>query len=834
MRRLGLVLVAGLGMAACNDGDVTAPPPPDDMEAPAATCDAEQFTQASPDMARTCEWSLPGDRPISEVVSSECASSSGDGDCPGLFVCRSNDGGQTAAWEVANMQLTCSNPVAAQVPPPAGPANLFVALNGDTNAGDVVRFSRAAPVGGSTPAFVMDDGYLHNSRENQGSGIDAAGHLVHVGDGLGQGVDGTGQPDGSNAPGLVTACEMNLVDDVDGEDVPRRGTAPAAARPFDNDYGDNTDRELRGQFNGMTFPPEFEDNPGLNAPKGLTIAPTVGLAFVADFGSSTVRAYGLSADGNQGPVGSFNTPVAPWDTAYDALNDTLYVAFTNGRVGVYQNVTASLFSGATPGFSALLRIVDQSNADISVNLHGAVYEPVSDSLILSDVGDPQVATDGQIFVLSGISERTSDTLMPSRIIAGSNTQLGNPVDIVLHGRDLVVAEKSNDLLLTFNDIFASDDVNVVPSSMTMVTKPESLALQPLFGASRPGVTDISDSTDTFAGLLTSINAGDSIRIERRTLANGFPVQAAYEIDEDGSAGQNVMLGLNGEAIVTVTLANTPPVDPASGDLLFVNAFATRSNNLTFTASQDRRLSPAIEGPRGLDIAPDLGLIFIADFGAGDIKVVAQCGNGSVLYTLEVADVDTDDNDQDAPPWDVDYDPVRGDLYAAMTNGSIAVYRGIRDTLSDAAVGASIDYNFTVNLETLDGTTPVEASTNLHGIEHVPGQDVLILSDVGDPGSDTDGKIFLLRAAGSLATTEQVDVEISGASTLLGNPVDIAFDGRNLFVAEKANGGGRILRFDDILSVQAVNGGPNDLTPDANVPAASVESLVMIPDYVASP
>jgi hypothetical protein len=60
--------------------------------------------------------------------------------------------------------------------------------------------------------------------------------------------------------------------------------------------------------------------------------------------------------------------------------------------------------------------------------------------------------------------------------------------------------------------------------------------------------------------------------------------------------------------------------------------------------------------------------------------------------------------------------------------------------------------------------------------------------------------------------------------MLGNPVDIAFDGANLYVAEKSQG--MVLRFDNILSSAG-----GDVSPDASIAQAAPESVVLIADYL---
>lgn len=63
------------------------------------------------------------------------------------------------------------------------------------------------------------------------------------------------------------------------------------------------------------------------------------------------------------------------------------------------------------------------------------------------------------------------------------------------------------------------------------------------------------------------------------------------------------------------------------------------------------------------------------------------------------------------------------------------------------------------------------------------------------------------------------------NTMLGNPVDIAFDGVNLYVAEKSQDA--VLRFDDVL-----NSAGGDIAPAATMAQDAPESVAIVPDYLA--
>lgn len=119
--------------------------------------------------------------------------------------------------------------------------------------------------------------------------------------------------------------------------------------------------------------------------------------------------------------------------------------------------------------------------------------------------------------------------------------------------------------------------------------------------------------------------------------------------------------------------------------------------------------------------------------------------------------------------------------------------------------ASFD-NFLSNTE--DGMVEASKMIMIEGIGRTHGLDydggTMILTDIGDAGSDSDGGLHIITGFDSkfnntmdgetLAISDQM--RISGASTMLGNPVNVAYDADSgmIYVAELANGGGRVLGF----------------------------------------
>jgi hypothetical protein len=86
---------------------------------------------------------------------------------------------------------------------------------------------------------------------------------------------------------------------------------------------------------------------------------------------------------------------------------------------------------------------------------------------------------------------------------------------------------------------------------------------------------------------------------------------------------------------------------------------------------------------------------------------------------------------------------------------------------------------------------------------------------------TDGAIFVIAGADAADGDVAVQAAIRGDQTKLGNPVDIAFDGVNLYVAEKANS--LIQRYDGVLDLA----GEQNIAASAEIASANPESVQIV-------
>jgi len=235
------------------------------------------------------------------------------------------------------------------------------------------------------------------------------------------------------------------------------------------------------------------ESTGLLTPKGLHIIDELGMVLVADTGAKKIFGWMLDAEGDVAPVLTLNVGEgrAVWDIWYDRGNDILYAAGTDGVALAYDLFSETVLM-ATEGEMAEgemmaepmpTRMITPSDADgnkLSINLHGVDIDYDNNLLILTDIGDVAVNTDGQIFTIGIASLADGATEITARI-AGDQTKLGNPVDVIfdLTSGGLYVADKANDVVLFYADINALEgDINTAADAELAFVKPESVEIYP--------------------------------------------------------------------------------------------------------------------------------------------------------------------------------------------------------------------------------------------------------------------------------------------------------------------------------------------------------------------
>ncbi|AEE23823.1 NHL repeat containing protein [Glaciecola sp. 4H-3-7+YE-5] len=602
-----------------------------------------------------------------------------------------------------------------------------------------------------------------------------------------------------NNEGIALDPLNNLVHAGDATTGSLRFLCGIGQRAEDNAFNTIEDREITGA------------NTGLVNPKGIDIAHSAGLVLVADFNGMRISVFGSAAAGDVAPLAETLTDAKPWDLDYDEVNDRLFVALTDGTIAVYDDYVSG-------GFAAMpARVItpsDDTQSTISVNIHGIVYDRETNKLVVSDVGDAASATDGTIFVIDNAASADGNVSV-ARSISGPLTLLGNPVDIVLSGTDLRVAEKSNDAILVFSNIFSGSSGDIAPTLTTSSIKPESL-VQVTEANNNADASDIATTNISFNGIAVSGNpaaGADTFGMIAKFNTSLNTQLSGYDYSQ---SIESVAFDIAGDAYATFD-------DPDTGTagILVGNRVAKSRDTESFDTARDRVIAGENTGlvtPKGLDVASNSGLLFVAENNATTpgILVFSLCASGDAapVLTLNLAD--------NARPWDVDYDASTDRAYVALTNGTVAVFDEVTARMNSGMTTLTAQDRTIIPAV---GGTALLAPSNIHGIDFDPASGNLILSDVGSAADATDGKLYVLSAADSADGLTEIQVNIGGANSNLGNPVDIMYSGSDLFVAEKSNN--VIMRFDNIL---ASEGG--DIAANATISFNAPESVALIPHYIS--
>ena len=637
---------------------------------------------------------------------------------------------------------------------PAFPQGLFlVANNGADNAGTVDTVDQ-------------NRNYLNTftTGNNEGIVLDGLGNLYQAGD----------SANGS----LRAVCRFNS----------RSGGM----------FMSSMDREITGAATGLVNP------------KGIHFDQSSGLVMVADFNAQQISVFGSNAAGDAMPVAEIMLSAKPWDVTYDAVNDRMFVALTDGTVAVYDDVMMMDFA---PTVMRSIVPSDSTGNQISINLHGIVYDASNDRLIVSDVGDAGVADDGQLFVLAGAS-MADGMVEPMRQIAGPMSMLGNPVDIILSGTTLRVAEKSNDAVLVFDNIYSGMSGDVAPTLASPSVKPESLAEV----MSMPMYYDISDNalnTTSLLGVAASSNPSTAGATTGQVAQFSAVLNSQTKDFGFGMSIESVTYDIQGDAYATFD-------DPATmmGGVLIGSRIAKHRDGGMYSMSQDRMIMGANTGlvtPKGLDVNSEHGLVFVAELNAAapGIYIFSSCAEGDVMPLAKLIPANG------AQPWDVDYDAATDRAFVALTNGTIAVFDQVTAKMMSGSM--EIDGEDRLITPAMMGAA-VAAPTNIHGIDYDVQSDSLVVSDVGSAADATDGKLYVLPGAGMADGLTDMSVSISGPATMLGNPVDIMLSNGNVYVAEKSND--LIMRWDNIL-----NSASGDIPADYSISYTKPESVAVVPAYL---
>ncbi|MDO1500776.1 hypothetical protein Q2T40_11605 [Winogradskyella maritima] len=326
------------------------------------------------------------------------------------------------------------------------------------------------------------------------------------------------------------------------------------------------------------------------------------------------------------------------------------------------------------------------------------------------------------------------------------------------------------------------------------------------------------------------------------IASGTMVSCSDD-DTDGNQSANstfVYASNNSNGNITVyDVSNSASVSSSSfiTASLAADGIYADGNGTVFQASRTDN------GLEGFSISTDLvsgTAVNVSLDGPNDMSSPREVAvNGNLFVVADNADVDGDTNTPD------------GRLFIySMSNGEFTLRNTVTTNFKvwgitfngndlyavvDATNELALFANFLAT-NTADATVTatkriaIEGIVRTHGLTYDVASDVMVMTDIGQAsnGQDDGGfhiienftsKFNSVMPGGTLSVAQQT--RVSGAATLMGNPVDVAYDSatQNIFIAEAGNGGGRILGFSN------TDAGGN-ITPFFNSSLASASSVFL--------
>ena len=307
--------------------------------------------------------------------------------------------------------------------------------------------------------------------------------------------------------------------------------------------------------------------------------------------------------------------------------------------------------------------------------------------------------------------------------------------------------------------------------------------------------------------------------------------------EPGDTDTDGMEGMDGSPEGTFVVVSNPG-EGAAGITVFTPDLATQGQLLQDTANEGTAYGDDGSLFQNGDGGERVGVFRIdaENGGATPIGAGQQAGKGlefisgeNLLASCDVADAgdggdgtadlklySPDSTDANAGPvatidlpaacWDTFWDADNTRLYAALTDGRLAI---LDDFSSTAEGGADVDRTVTPT-----GDDDVQNSTNLHGVFVEDG--TVLVSDVGDAASASDGQLFTFDDSDGALDGNVAATPIAGAATMLGNPVDVVLLDGAAIVAEKSN--------DALLVFDGVTGLSGDVAPSYSQTFTKPESI----------
>jgi hypothetical protein len=285
----------------------------------------------------------------------------------------------------------------------------------------------------------------------------------------------------------------------------------------------------------------------------------------------------------------------------------------------------------------------------------------------------------------------------------------------------------------------------------------------------------------------------------------------YEFKDDGGVEMN--------SFTTLSTGNEGiHYDDASDELIVASRSALQVNvyggvsgvlmNPSLSLDLGGSGSADLMNPRAM--AVNGNTVVIADNQQNQFFVYTRSGNSLMLKnTFDIG----------FAVWGVEF--IGDDLFAVV------------DKTSDLAVFNNFSSNSIDGMLQASKMVTIEGIVRTHGLAYDMMNDMMVMTDIGDAANtEDDGGFHLIEDFSSTFnnTSDGGTIEMSaqtrvaGAATMMGNPIDVAYDAESgtVYIAEIGNGGGRVLGFSNYG-----NGG--NVPPSWNVSLSGASSLYLATD-----
>ena len=270
--------------------------------------------------------------------------------------------------------------------------------------------------------------------------------------------------------------------------------------------------------------------------------------------------------------------------------------------------------------------------------------------------------------------------------------------------------------------------------------------------------------------------------------SSMPESTTYQTESNAADG--VYYDAQADAVIQVSrTSNTIEAFTGIGSLVGDVSVSIGLGGLTGTSGATTMTSPR-------ELAVNGNLYVVAD--NADVDGNTATADGRLfIYTktssgFQLRNVVT----TDFKLWGITF--IGNDLYAVVdATNQVAVFNNFLSNTNNSTVLAT-------------KKVAIEGLVRTHGITYDMQTGTMVLTDIGSAtNTQDDGGFFVITdfmskfngtaAGGTIASS--ATTKVSGSMTMMGNPVDVAYDGatKTVYIAEAGNGGGRILAYSNVTS-----------------------------------